>query len=115
VIGNSLRLASRDKLLLEPVILFPEDPNYAYHIDTIGSGGDEDQLIYLTYYATEKDRALLGQEIGQMTSFQLGSGHHHLTGIRLLPRPSPRHPGLLSVTFGLPGSLPPLDHNSILK
>lgn len=45
-----------ERLLREPAILFPDDPNYAYHIDTIGSGSEADQQIYLTYYATEEDR-----------------------------------------------------------
>lgn len=45
-----------ERLLHEPAILFPDDPNYAYHIDTIGSGSEEDQQIYLTYYANEEDR-----------------------------------------------------------
>ncbi len=45
-----------EELLHTPAILFPDDPNYAYHIDTIGSGSEEDQQIYLTYYADEEDR-----------------------------------------------------------
>lgn len=48
----------RDRLLHEPAIIFPDDPNYAFHLDTIGSGSAEDQQIYLTYYATETDREL---------------------------------------------------------
>ena len=48
----------RERLLHEPAILFPDDPNYAYHIDTIGSGSAEDQQLYLTYYATDLDRDL---------------------------------------------------------
>jgi len=48
----------RDKLLHEPAIIFPDDPNYAFHLDTIGSGTPEDQQIYLTYYATGPDREL---------------------------------------------------------
>jgi hypothetical protein len=47
-----------ERLLREPAILFPDDPNYAYHIDTIGSGSAEDQQTYLTYYANEEDRDL---------------------------------------------------------
>jgi len=90
---RELYVLLRDKLLLEPVILFPEDPNYAYHIDTIGSGSDEDQLIYLTYYATEKDRALWARNWpDDQLPARLAPPFDR---DRLLPRPSPRHPGLL--------------------
>ena len=39
--------------LREEVVLFPENPSYAYMIDLTGSGGDEDNQIYLKYYADE--------------------------------------------------------------
>ena len=45
--------------LTEEVVLFPENPDYAYIIDLIGgveSGSDEDIQTYLKYYASEKDR-----------------------------------------------------------
>ena len=51
-----------DELLREPAILFPDDPNYAYHIDTIGGGSEEDQAIYLKYYAREEDRRRWAEE-----------------------------------------------------
>ena len=42
--------------LREEVVLFPENPSYAYMIDLTGSGGDEDNQIYLKYYADEDHR-----------------------------------------------------------
>ena len=42
--------------LREEVVLFPENPSYAYMIDLTGSGGDEDNQIYLKYYADEQYR-----------------------------------------------------------
>lgn len=43
--------------LREEATLFPEDPNYAYMIDIVGSGGDDDHEIYLRHYADEDYRA----------------------------------------------------------
>ena len=42
--------------LREEVVLFPENPSYAYMIDLTGSGGDEDNQTYLRYYADEDHR-----------------------------------------------------------
>ena len=42
--------------LREETVLFPENPSYAYMIDLTGSGGDDDNLIYLKYYADEEYR-----------------------------------------------------------
>src|SRR5215203_5546650 len=42
--------------LREEAVLFPENPSYAYMIDLTGSGSDEDNLIYLKYYADEEYR-----------------------------------------------------------
>jgi hypothetical protein len=42
--------------LREEVVLFPENPSYAYMIDLTGSGGDEDNQTYLKYYADEEHR-----------------------------------------------------------
>ena len=42
--------------LREEVVLFPENPSYAYMIDLTGSGSDEDNQIYLKYYAEEEHR-----------------------------------------------------------
>jgi hypothetical protein len=42
--------------LQEEAVLFPENPSYAYIIDLTGSGSDEDNQIYLKYYADEDNR-----------------------------------------------------------
>jgi hypothetical protein len=42
--------------LREEAVLFPENPSYAYMIDLVGSGSEEDNQIYLKYYADEKHR-----------------------------------------------------------
>ena len=42
--------------LREEAVLFPENPSYAYMIDLTGSGSDEDNQIYLKYYAGEPYR-----------------------------------------------------------
>jgi len=42
--------------LREENVFFPENPSYAYTIDLTGSGSDEDNLIYLKYYADEPHR-----------------------------------------------------------
>ena len=42
--------------LREEAVLFPENPSYAYIIDLTGSGSDEDNQIYLKYYADEDNR-----------------------------------------------------------
>ena len=42
--------------LREEAMLFPENPSYAYMIDLTGSGSDEDNQIYLRYYADEEHR-----------------------------------------------------------
>jgi hypothetical protein len=42
--------------LREEAVLFPENPSYAYMIDLTGSGSDEDNLLYLKYYADEEHR-----------------------------------------------------------
>src|SRR6266478_2452366 len=42
--------------LREEAMLFPENPSYAYMIDLTGSGGDEDNQVYLRYYADEEHR-----------------------------------------------------------
>jgi hypothetical protein len=51
--------------LTEEVVLFPDNPDYAYIIDLIGgleSGGDEDIQTYLKYYADEKARVKWGHD-----------------------------------------------------
>ena len=42
--------------LREELILQPENPDFACHIDLIGSGSEEDISIYLKYYADEEER-----------------------------------------------------------
>jgi len=42
--------------LREEAVLFPENPGYAYMIDLTGSGSEEDNHVYLKYYADEKQR-----------------------------------------------------------
>jgi len=42
--------------LREEAVFFPENLSYAYMIDLTGSGSDEDNQIYLKYYADEEHR-----------------------------------------------------------
>ena len=42
--------------LREPAVLMPEDSSYAYHIDLVGSGSEEDIQLFLRYYASNKER-----------------------------------------------------------
>lgn len=42
--------------LREEAVLFPENPSYAYMIDLTGSGSEEDNQLYLKYYADEEYR-----------------------------------------------------------
>jgi hypothetical protein len=42
--------------LREEAVLFPENPSYAYMIDLTGSGSEEDNQIFLKYYADESYR-----------------------------------------------------------
>ena len=42
--------------LREEAVLFPENSSYAYMIDLTGSGSEEDNQIYLKYYADEEHR-----------------------------------------------------------
>lgn len=49
-------------LLREPAVIMPDNPSYAYHIDLVGSGSEEDLLLYLKYYAEEEERQRWGKE-----------------------------------------------------
>jgi hypothetical protein len=40
----------------EEIVLFPENPSYAYMIDLTGSGSEDDNQTYLKYYADEQYR-----------------------------------------------------------
>lgn len=42
--------------LREETVLFPDNPDFACHIDIVQSGSEEDILKYLKYYASEEDR-----------------------------------------------------------
>lgn len=42
--------------LREEAVLFPENPSYAYMLDLTGSGSEEDNQVYLKYYADEQSR-----------------------------------------------------------
>lgn len=42
--------------LREPAVIMPNNPDYAYHIDLVGSGSEEDIQLHLKYYAGEDDR-----------------------------------------------------------
>jgi hypothetical protein len=42
--------------LREEAVLFPENPSYAYMIDLTGSGSEEDNQVFLKYYADEAYR-----------------------------------------------------------
>ena len=42
--------------LREEAVLFPENPSYAYMIDLTGSGSEEDNQLYLKYYADHEHR-----------------------------------------------------------
>jgi hypothetical protein len=48
--------------LREEAVLFPENPSYAYMIDLTGSGSEEDNQLYLKYYADEKHRKQWAQD-----------------------------------------------------
>jgi hypothetical protein len=42
--------------LREGAVQLPDNPDFAHHIDLIGSGSEEDNFIYLKYYADEDER-----------------------------------------------------------
>ena len=48
--------------LREEAVLFPENPSYAYMIDLTGSGSEEDNQLYLKYYADEEHRKQWAQD-----------------------------------------------------
>jgi hypothetical protein len=43
-------------ILPEPAVLMPDEPSFAYYIDMVGSGSEEDTLLYMKYYASEEER-----------------------------------------------------------
>ena len=48
--------------LREEARLFPENPSYAYTIDLTGNGSDEDNQVYLRYYADDEHRQQWAQD-----------------------------------------------------
>ena len=42
--------------LREPAVLLPDDPTYAYTIDVVGGGSEEDIQDFLRYYASNRER-----------------------------------------------------------
>jgi hypothetical protein len=45
-----------DEMFGEPLVLMPDNLDFACHIDLIGSGSDEHNHLYMKYYATEEAR-----------------------------------------------------------
>jgi hypothetical protein len=43
-------------VLRQPMMLLPDDPDFACHIDFVSSGSDEDNHLMLKYYADEDER-----------------------------------------------------------
>lgn len=43
-------------VLREPTVLMPDDPDFACHLDMIGSGSEEHTHLYMQYYASEEER-----------------------------------------------------------
>jgi hypothetical protein len=48
--------------LREEAVLFPENASYAYMIDLTGSGSEEDNQVYLKYYADDQQRQRWAQD-----------------------------------------------------
>jgi hypothetical protein len=48
--------------LREETVLQPNDPDFACHIDLVGSGSEEDTFLYLKYYADEDERRWWSEE-----------------------------------------------------
>jgi len=49
-------------VLRVPMVLMPEEPDFACHIDLIGGGSEEDIFLYLKYYADEDARREWAEE-----------------------------------------------------
>ena len=54
--GRELYCLLWAEVLREPTVLMPVKPDFAQHIDIIGSGSEEDIRLYLRYYADEEER-----------------------------------------------------------
>src|SRR5712692_676133 len=48
--------------LREEVVLQPDNPDFACHIDLVGNGSEEDTLIYMRYHADEDERRWWSEE-----------------------------------------------------
>lgn len=48
--------------LHEAAVLQPENLDYAYHVDFVGSGSEENMFLYLKYYADEDERTLWAED-----------------------------------------------------
>ncbi|HKV12887.1 MAG TPA: hypothetical protein VJ725_32390 [Thermoanaerobaculia bacterium] len=46
------------EILHEPAVLMPDNPDFAYHIDMVGSGSEEHTDLYLKYFADEETRQM---------------------------------------------------------
>jgi hypothetical protein len=51
-----------NEALREETVIFPDDPDFACHYDLVGSGSEEDMLLYLKYYADTEERRRWAQE-----------------------------------------------------
>lgn len=49
-------------LLRDPAVLRPDNPDFAYFIDCIGSGSEEDTALFLKYYADEAQREMWAED-----------------------------------------------------
>lgn len=46
----------REEALRRPVVMMPENPNFGYHLDLVDGESEEDEQLYLRYYADEETR-----------------------------------------------------------
>jgi hypothetical protein len=51
-----------NEALHEKTVIFPNDPDFAYHYDLVGSGSEEDMFLYLKYYADTEERHQWAEE-----------------------------------------------------
>lgn len=52
--------------LRTPATILPDDFTFAYHIDVIGSGSDEDLALFLQYYADDDARDLWADQLSDV-------------------------------------------------
>ncbi len=64
---------------------FPQSVGFAMHLDVIGSGSDDDNRLYLTYYASDEDRATWQSEFPSEELPEHGVPPHDRD--RYLPKP----------------------------